>query len=251
MSEWWETFFDDGYYSMFYELHADPERTCQEVNAAAAMLRLQEDQSVLDLGCGWGRHCIGLAELGFGTTGVDYSERMIQSALKALARSTVPARCAFQRADFRALPFEDQRFDAAICMYSSFGFFSDKKDDEKVIREVARVLKTGARFLLDLHNHYQAASGEQRHDVASDHGCILLQDRQFDVLTNRTVTKWRVFRSGQKVSDLELSWRVYSPAEISCMMSAAGLVADPPMGDWKGNPFTMHSKRMIMVAERV
>ena len=51
-------------------------------------------------------------------------------------------------ADMRALPFEAE-FDAAINVYTAFGYFADEADDLETLRRVRRALVPGGRFLLE------------------------------------------------------------------------------------------------------
>jgi malonyl-CoA O-methyltransferase len=67
-------------------------------------------KSVLDVGCGTGRHTARLSGLGARVTGVDFSEGML-----AQARGRAPG-VRFLRADLEArLPFEARDFDLVLC----------------------------------------------------------------------------------------------------------------------------------------
>ena len=96
-----------------------------------------------------------LASEGFeNVTGYDYSQFLLDTAAKRLkdrqaANSSFP-NVRFVQGDARQLPFEDREFDAVLCLGNSFGYFTSAGDDRKVLREVARVLKPGGVFLLDI-----------------------------------------------------------------------------------------------------
>jgi ubiquinone/menaquinone biosynthesis C-methylase UbiE len=44
----------------------------------------------------------------------------------------------------RELPWEDEVFDAVINIWSAFGYFDTQAEDERVLAEIARVLRPGA-----------------------------------------------------------------------------------------------------------
>lgn len=70
-----------------------------------------EGKRVLDLGCGPGHNAYLFAELGFETTGLDYSEEMIKRARELREVANQPS---FLVGDMRRLPdyFADDSFDA-------------------------------------------------------------------------------------------------------------------------------------------
>jgi ubiquinone/menaquinone biosynthesis C-methylase UbiE len=88
--------------------------------------------SLLDVGCGTGSYTAALAERGWDVTGLDVSEDMLRRA-EARGVPTV-------HADATSLPFEDASFDAAISIFTN----TDLDDLAAVVREIARVLRTGS-----------------------------------------------------------------------------------------------------------
>lgn len=52
------------------------------------------------------------------------------------------------RADYRELPFADESFDAAINLFTSLGYLGGKQDT-RVLGEIGRVLRPGARLVIE------------------------------------------------------------------------------------------------------
>jgi len=100
--------------------------------------------SVLDLGCGGGRHSVFLAREGFKVTAVDFSLTGLASLEQWLANEGLAARVV--HADVRKLPFEDASFDAAIA-YASL-YYLDFSGMTCAASELRRVLKPGAHALV-------------------------------------------------------------------------------------------------------
>lgn len=86
--------------------------TDQEVTFLIDALGLEPGMTVLDVGCGPGRHCVALAKRGIRAIGVDISERFVAVAEELAEREGVAELTEFHRADARAM-VGDPRFDAA------------------------------------------------------------------------------------------------------------------------------------------
>ena len=81
----WEEFFDA--YEPVYEDNVFTKNTIREVDFLLDELSLKPDSSILDVGCGTGRHSIELAKRGYTVTGLDLSSEMLARAADA-AKST-------------------------------------------------------------------------------------------------------------------------------------------------------------------
>ena len=79
MSEWWQTFFDDGYLVAGFG-PIKRRRTLADIRFIRKALSPKKGSSVIDVCCGVGRHALELARLGYRVTGVDLSEAYIQVA---------------------------------------------------------------------------------------------------------------------------------------------------------------------------
>lgn len=145
---WWEEFFDEHYFDL-YEPYLTPERTAREVEGVIQILALPLGAKVLDLCCGHGRHTIPLAKAGYQVTGLDLSEVFLKRARQDAAAADVAV--TWVRRDMRDIPFQNE-FDAIVNLFTAFGYFDDKAENQKVLEAVARALKPGGRFLIDVIN---------------------------------------------------------------------------------------------------
>lgn len=92
----------------------------------------------LDFGCGTGRISSWLARSGATVEGVDATAEMVE-----VARANV-AGGAFHVVDGSSLPFEAERFDVVISVYVLQYYVAR---DENILRELARVLRSGGRLV--------------------------------------------------------------------------------------------------------
>ncbi|MGH3737238.1 MAG: class I SAM-dependent methyltransferase, partial [Micromonosporaceae bacterium] len=110
--------------------------------ADAGMLGTLAGRRVLEVGCGAASCARWLSAQGAYPVGFDLSAGMLREAGLAARRSgvTVP----LVQADAETLPFADASFDIAC---SAFGAIPFVADSARVMREVARVLRPGGRWV--------------------------------------------------------------------------------------------------------
>ena len=97
-------------------------------------------RTVLDLGCGTGRHIAYLLEEGFQIYGCDSSGAALEIAMEALPAVN------FETCNMTALPYEDGFFDAVICNHViQHGTIAEIK---VAISEIHRILRKGGILFL-------------------------------------------------------------------------------------------------------
>lgn len=127
----------------------DDRITASEVRFIVDKLELKEGSSLLDLACGQGRHLIELARHGsFNLYGLDRSRYLIQRA-KNVSRK-LGFNINFKEGDVRKLPYATDSFDYVTILGNSFGYFEASEEDQKILREVFRVLKPDGKLLMDV-----------------------------------------------------------------------------------------------------
>lgn len=106
---------------------------------------IEEDFTILDVGCGGGRTIDRLASRTRGKVyGIDYSEVSVATAREMNERAIAEGRVDIQHASVSQLPFPDTMFDIAVAVETHY-YWPDLPRD---VREVMRVLKRGGRFLI-------------------------------------------------------------------------------------------------------
>lgn len=101
-------------------------------------------RSVLDFGCGLGRHAIYFAEQGFQVSAFDLSEEGVAHLKQWAEAKNLPIDACV--ADMMHLPYPDNRFDAAY-LYHVISH-TDSKGIRTILSELTRVLKPGGRVFL-------------------------------------------------------------------------------------------------------
>ena len=109
-------------------------------------LHLPEGARVLDACCGSGASAIPAAEIvgpGGSVVGVDLAEGLLELA-RIKARKLQLANVEFRTSDITQLTFDDNTFDAVVCVFGIF-FVPDM---ELALRELKRVTRTGGKIAI-------------------------------------------------------------------------------------------------------
>lgn len=209
-----------------------PEALAAAPMEAAAVWRalgLKPGSRVLDVACGTGRHSVLLARRGAFVVGVDKTAAYLAEARKN-ARGL--SNCLFARGDMRRLPFKGE-FDAAINLWTSFGYFDKPSDDLKALKAVERSLKPGGLFLIDLIDFawIKKHGTPRRWDRRSD-GAYLLQDTVWvEGRDPRVINAWVILRPGKPELRSRFVVRGYDKPRLHAALRAAGL---EPLKTWHG-----------------
>jgi 2-polyprenyl-3-methyl-5-hydroxy-6-metoxy-1,4-benzoquinol methylase len=111
---------------------------------------LSHHQTVLDLGCGTGRHSMMLAAAGMDVTGVDYIPKCITTAAEQVTNNHLQD-VRFIEGDARTIDLGRQ-FDAVICLYDVVGSYADDAENARILQNCMRHLKEGGKLLLSVMN---------------------------------------------------------------------------------------------------
>lgn len=217
--DWTRSFFRD---EIFTPGSAEAEGAAPaEVAFLWKALGLKKGSRVLDIPCGTGRHAIRLAKKGASVLGVDITESYLRVARRAAKR--VP-NARFVRGDMRRVPLKNE-FDAAINLWTSFGYFATPAEDLKVLRGVAAALKPGGRFLIDMVDHAAVKrSGTTKHWVERADGAFVLEEAFFvGGWDPKVVNEWTVLRPGKPVRRARFVVRGYDKARMYAALRKAGL----------------------------
>ena len=245
---WYETFFSDAYLEIFSH-HLTPDRAEKEADFVKRTLDLNAGDKVLDLCCGQGRHAILLAKRGLLVTAQDLNREYLESAQAIAAAEGVELETV--HSDMRQIPYEGN-FDAIINMFTAFGYLESEEEDAKVLEQAAKALKPGGQLLLDLLNReWVVLNYIQNEWRRAQDGTIYLERRELDLETSRNrVTVTIVSPAGETRQITSFEIRLYTLTEIIGMLERAGLAFAGAYGGFDGEPYSIATRRMVVVARR-
>ena len=227
------------------------EKTILEVDFIISTLNLPARSKLLDLCCGYGRHsCLIAQKTDWKVTGLDLSADYIKIAKDNY--STLSNE--YLLGDMRELNFDNQ-FDAVINMFTSFGFFKEDSENEKVLEAVNKSLKMDGKFLLDYENKFHFVyndvySKERTWEKIEDTKYILFEN-QYDVINEREIFKASIYKNGKQVDSFGYNIRLYSFPEIKALLNRNGFDVIDIWGDYRSHPYTVKSKRVILLAKKI
>ena len=241
--EWFASWFDSAHYHRLYS-HRDQAEARGFVDRLIDLLEPACGASMLDLGCGSGRHARCLAARGFRVTGLDLSTGSL-----ARARSLRGPEVRYLEQDMRQ-PFGTSAFDLVFSLFTSFGYFEDPADHSVVIANIAAALTGGGRLVLD----YLNARHVEQHLVASEQisrGDVTYQLTRWS--TAHAFFKRIEIHDSMLPAPLEYVERVakLTLGDFQRLFEERGLVIEQVYGDYQLAPFdSIESPRLILVAGR-
>jgi D-alanine-D-alanine ligase len=163
--EWWRKLFNALYVKTDGDVVENTENTRREVDFIVSSAAVQPHSHILDLCCGQGRHCLELARRGFKhVMGLDRSRYLVRLAKKRA--QTEGLSVLFKEGDARNPRLPENSMDCVAIMGNSFGYFSNKQDDEKVLTAVGKILRPSGQLVLDItdgghmHENFEKRSWE-------------------------------------------------------------------------------------------
>jgi SAM-dependent methyltransferase len=238
--EWYKRWFGEEYL-LVYE-HRNMEEAEREVAFLDRTLKLKKNDLILDLCCGPGRHDYPLVRKGYRVIGLDYSFPMLCIARNALYPGTgYPL---YIRADARSIPLRNGIFDAVLNLFTSFGYFEDRENQE-FLASIARLLKNGGKYYIDYLNPPQLLAGLSAETIREKNGLTVVEKRHHDANRKR-VEKTIIIQSGNFEQEYQESVRLYQLDEMIDMLNAAGLTVEEIFGSTGGEKYSESSERMII-----
>ena len=119
----------------------------RKIEHSLKKLRLKTDETLLDIGCGWGAAVMRAADkFGVGATGITLSEEQFAGANKAIVSRGLEEKAIVGLSDYRTLAEEGKQFDkiVSIGMIEHVG----KENLAGFVRDVKTLLKPGGLALL-------------------------------------------------------------------------------------------------------
>jgi SAM-dependent methyltransferase len=246
LSTWYDDFFTE-LPNAFWRAAVPPEATAAEIEFLVRTTGLQPGRHVLDVCCGSGRHALPLARHGCRVTGVDVSAEAIAHARRVA--ETEGLAVDLRVGDVRALP-TDVRADVAICMGNAFGYL-EHDGTQAFLADLAGLVVPGGALVLDY--GFVAESVLPGMTVEEEPmtigGVEATSVNTYDVAASRWLTEF-TFRRGDEVHRGTSVQHVYTVAEVSRLVAAAGFTELERYGDPDGSPYALGSPRLLLVARR-
>jgi SAM-dependent methyltransferase len=239
----WEAFFDA--HAPVYEDNAFTKNSVLEVDFLLEELSLQPGGSILDVGCGTGRHAIELAKRGYAVTGIDLSSEMLALAANAAKDAGVNVSWIHANATRFTLP---GKYDGAICLCEgAFGLLGQGDDPIgqplSILCNISRSLKPHAKAMFTVLNATAMLRKHTNKDIA---------EGRFDPLT---MVESSEYPPREGLTAVAVRERAFVPTELILLFRLAGMAVlniwGGTAGNWGRRMLDLDEIEIMIVARKV
>jgi len=236
-----EADFDQGY--LKWGFHSE-ERQRKELEFLLRALKPPTGASILDMGCGRGRHAVWLAERGFRLTAYDISSTFLEVAKRFASRAGVSV--SWHKCSHEDAHFPEGAFDVAYALES----FSPERP---LFQKVARWLKPGGLFLTDIINaEYFARKGMYETWKEDPEGVFKLERHGVKDPQGGPTDYWITINTnkGEILEETLTAKKGLSVDEVRERAATVGLKLEKSYGDLDSGPIGEESRRIYLVFRR-
>ena len=239
----WEAFFDA--HAPVYEENVFTKNTVREVDFLLEELSLQPGDSILDVGCGTGRHSIELAKRGYDVTGLDLSSEMLARAADAAIAAGVSVDWIHADATQFILP---RKYNGAICLCEgAFGLLGQGDDPidqpQSILCNISRSLKPQAKTVLTVLNATAMLRRHTNEDIARG---------RFDPLT---LVESSECPPREGLPAIAVRERAFVPTELLLLFRLAGMSVinmwGGTAGNWGRRSLDLDEIEIMVVARKI
>jgi SAM-dependent methyltransferase len=217
-----------------------------EVESVVKLLKMQQNDRILDLCCGIGRHSIELSRHGFDVVGIDRTTAYIEKARREADKNDLNVE--FVVGDMREY-CRPNSFDIVINLFGSFGYFEDHNDDRKVVKNMYASLCSGGKFIIETMGKEILAKEFQERDWSEEGDTLVLAERKPHQNWSRMKTRWIVIKGNQRIEHT-VSVRSYSAVELSSLLYECGFSKVQVYGDLEGIEYDQGAKRLVVIGHK-
>lgn len=272
---WYVKSFQEDYLKIY--AHRTDEAAQHEVEQIISILDMQPERNkeqrraVLDLCCGNGRHSRQLARKGFQVTGIDLSSTLLKEAIslqkqgaalsgesnssgQELASSDESGQgvaqkeeIRYEQYDVREIPYQNE-FDYVLNLFTSFGYFDEMAENEKVFQSIHRALKKEGQFLIDYLNPGLIKRNLVPYSERQVDQLFIIEKRRIE---GRKVIKNIEIRAQDGVRHYEEQVNLFELAEMEEMLKQSGLSIEHVYGNFDQSAYMADSsERMIIIGKK-
>ena len=238
---WFATWFDSPYYHLLYK-NRDEKEAQDFIDNLIEKLQLKKGSKLIDIACGKGRHATYFNKKGMNVVGVDLSPNSIASA-----KQNENNNLQFSVHDMREV-YKENHFDIVTNLFTSFGYFENKDDEQKAINAMAENLKSDGVLIIDFMNIKKIIAN-----------LISYEKKTIDSITfniKRSMQNNHIIKDIEIIDDNETQHfqekvKAITLADFSAFVSNVGLNIIDIFGNYKLDDFDATiSDRLILICKK-
>ncbi|MCM1322157.1 MAG: class I SAM-dependent methyltransferase [Bacteroides sp.] len=229
----------------------DAKRWAEAPDVAAAVCKiagLGKGSSILDAGCGPGRVSVELALLGLDVTGIDLQQKLLNAAAETAEAEQV--RINFVKADLRSFE-SDRLYDAAVSLYTSFGYCDTIEEDLQILRHIAAAVKENGWFIMECVSRETAVRDFTEGEWFERAGKTVLTEFSVEGAWEGLRSRWILIdnETGARMEHVFMQ-RLYSAPELKRILTACGFKSCEVYGDFDFSPYDQKARTMVLVCRK-
>jgi SAM-dependent methyltransferase len=240
-SNWFVDWFNTKYYHILYK-NRDEQEAKDFIQKLVEFLAIKPNTKVLDLACGRGRHAVTLNELGMDVVGLDLSNESIAYA-QQFSNDTLH----FDVHDMR-LPLKS-KFQYVFNLFTSFGYFDEASENEKVLQSVNEALPSEGILVIDFMNAYKVIKNMVKEETKQIDALSFQIHRSYD---GNHIYKDISFVDGGQNYHFTERVQALQLEDFELLLTKTGFKVNHLFGNFKLEHFEKESAdRLIIIAEKI
>ncbi|AGT43022.1 class I SAM-dependent methyltransferase [Treponema pedis] len=250
LSDWFE---NETFWAEYAPVIFDTQRWAEAPTVAESVLKIigvpsnNAGISILDAGCGPGRISIELAVRKAKVTGIDLIRPFLNAAMDSAQDENVDVELI--QGDLRKF-VRPAAFDAAISMYTSFGYCNTIEEDMLILKNIAQSLKSDGWFILEMTGKEIAVRDFTEGEWFERGGFTVLTEYSVEGAWEGLKSRWILYDERGRKADHTYTQRLYSASELKNLMLLSGFSSVEVYGDFDFSPYNEKARTMVMVARR-
>ena len=186
-----------------------------------------------------------LAKRGCSVTGVDRSKFLLGKAAERAKAEGV--RVEFLQQDMRNFS-RPASYDLALNFFTSFGYFNDREDDIRVLRNIYESLKPAGVCLLEMiSKEWLAKNLLATTSMEAPDGSLRVERHEISDDWSRIRNEWIFIKEG-RTKVFKFHHTIYSGQELKDRLYQVGFKRVKLFGDLDGNEYGVNAKRLVAAA---
>jgi SAM-dependent methyltransferase len=184
--------------------------------------------------------------LGFQVTGVDRTAFLLDKAVQRSAVEDIDVE--WIRSDMRDF-VRPSAYDLALSLFTSFGFFWDDAENQRVLENLFESLGPRGTLVVDVAGKEVIAKifePTSSHDVE---GSVVVQRRRVIDNWSRMSNEW-MWIQDTGVRSFRFEHWIYSGRELEQMLRRVGFEEVRLFGDFLGRPYDANAQRLVVVGTK-
>ena len=217
-------------------------------------------ESVLELGCGYGRFLLPMLERGLSVTGLELDPDMLEYARQMMAR--VPEAGPVARlveGDMRTFAL-DCFFDRVLIPFNTLFCLQSDEDVRATLRQVTKHLRPGGKLILDVYHVEAEDLGSEPFEEAKEflatvdgHGLVaeVYEGGGWEPSLQQVRVEYEFHiqtPDGEQIVPQVISQHYLYPSQLRALLESAGFEIERWDGDIEGAPFVDESSQLVVVA---